>query len=166
MAACHAGHWQHPEPADFSQACGLCSGLQVRQSAGLYLKNNLKAFGSSNEQHKQFIKEALLHVLHQPQRSLRQTAGTAIASIVVQIGLAAWPELVQALITLLSASTDANALSAGLDTLYKAGWAGHCNMVLAEHTNSYCDQLMWIPWCFQLARAWVAASCMPVPSQV
>ena len=64
------------------------------------------------------MQAALLHVLPHPQRPLRQVAGTIFSVIVSMSGLASWPDLVSTIGQALQ-STDSNAVSGGLDALYK-----------------------------------------------
>ena len=119
---------------------------QVRQGAGLLLKNNLKdQYAGLAEEHKAYIKVGaptaypcllflyhfaaatlmvaslqglLLLVLAHPSRPLRQTAGT-IASVVVGAGgLAPWPQLISAISAHLQSSDD-TACDGGISTLYK-----------------------------------------------
>ncbi|GMH45796.1 hypothetical protein BSKO_13759 [Bryopsis sp. KO-2023] len=72
--------------------------VEVRQSAGLLLKNNMSGqYAAMSQQNRQYIQACLVAGMALPSRPLRQTAGTAVASIVGVAGLAAWPELLQVL---------------------------------------------------------------------
>ena len=100
---------------------------QVRQTAGLLLKNNLRvSWGGVSEELRTHIKAALLPVLGHASRPLRHTAGTCAVTIVAHAGMGAWPELVAALAEGLGAS-DMNAVEGSLDLVHKAsgrGWRG------------------------------------------
>ncbi|OWM80444.1 transportin-1 [Punica granatum] len=93
--------------------------IEVRQAAGLLLKNNLRtAFLSMNPAHQQYIKSELLPCLGSVDRHIRSTVGTII-SVVVQIGgVLGWPELLQALVTCLD-SNDLNHMEGAMDALSK-----------------------------------------------
>ncbi len=97
--------------------------LQVRQTAGLLLKNSVRlAFGGISEDFRSFIRAALLPVLGHPSRDLRHTAGTCAVTIVSHTGLGAWPELVAALAEGLGAGPgEPNRVEGALDLLYKVG---------------------------------------------
>jgi hypothetical protein len=94
--------------------------IEVRQSAGLLLKNNLRAhYASIAEDFRAFIRAALLPVLGHTSRPLRHTAGTCAVTIVNHTGLGAWPELVAALAEGLDAGADANRVEGALDLVFK-----------------------------------------------
>lgn len=94
--------------------------MEVRQTAGLLLKNNVRAhYGSIAEDFRAFIRAALLPVLGHASRPLRHTAGTCAVTIVNLTGLGAWPELVVALAEGLDAGADSNRVEGALDLLYK-----------------------------------------------
>lgn len=95
--------------------------VEVRQSAGLLLKNSVRlAYGGISEDFRSFIRAALLPVLGHPSRPLRHTAGTCAVTIVSHAGLGAWPELVAALAEGLGAGAgEPNRVEGALDTLYK-----------------------------------------------
>ena len=98
--------------------------MEVRQSAGLVLKNSLKAgFENVNPAYLAFIKSELLRCIGLPDRALRNTVGTAISTIVEQQGgrgLGAWPELLQGIVQCLE-SNDRDHTEGALDALYKVG---------------------------------------------
>ncbi|KAL6765647.1 ARM repeat-containing protein [Haematococcus lacustris] len=93
--------------------------IDVRQAAGLYLKNDLKHhFVTTTDSQRQYLKDVLLQLVAHPEKSIRQTAGTCISVVVVHAGFATWPQMVQAMQACLS-SSDLHAITGGLDTLYK-----------------------------------------------
>lgn len=95
--------------------------LQVRQSAGLLLKNSVRlAYAGISEDFRSFIRAALLPVLGHPSRPLRHTAGTCAVTIVSHAGLGAWPELVAALAGGLGAGPgELNRVEGALDLVHK-----------------------------------------------
>ena len=98
--------------------------LQVRQSAGLLLKNNLRRqYLGLSEAMRGFIRAALVQMVGHALKPLRHTAGTCIVTVVVTAGMATWPQLVPTLAERLG-SSDAHQVDGALDTLYKVGWAG------------------------------------------
>ncbi|KAJ8572148.1 hypothetical protein K7X08_008659 [Anisodus acutangulus] len=101
----------------FARAQG--KSIDIRQAAGLLLKNNLRsAFKNMPPANQQYIKSELLPSLGAADRHLRSTAGTII-SVLVQIdGVAGWPELLQALVSSLD-STDINHVEGAMDALSK-----------------------------------------------
>lgn len=101
----------------FSRAEG--KSIDIRQAAGLLLKNNLRsAFQSMPLANQQYIKSELLPSLGAADRHIRSTAGTII-SVLVQIdGVAGWPELLQALVSSLD-SSDVNHMEGAMDALSK-----------------------------------------------
>lgn len=93
--------------------------VEVRQSAGLLLKNNLKKqYQALPEAYRHYIKLSLLQSISNPSKPLRQTVGTSIAVIVGLGTLKAWPELIPACVQGLEGS-DSNALEGSLDALFK-----------------------------------------------
>ena len=93
--------------------------MEVRQAAGLLLKNNLRmAFNSLSPANQQYIKSELLPCLGAADRTIRSTVGTII-SVVVQHGkIFGWPELLQALVHCLD-SNDLNHMEGAMDAIYK-----------------------------------------------
>ncbi|XP_070052918.1 transportin-1-like isoform X2 [Nicotiana tomentosiformis] len=93
--------------------------VDIRQAAGLLLKNNLRAaFKNMPLANQQYIKSELLPSLGATDRHIRSTAGTII-SVLVQIeGFAGWPELLHALVSGLD-SNDSNHMEGGMDALSK-----------------------------------------------
>lgn len=93
--------------------------MEVRQAAGLYLKNNLRtAYKSMLPAYQQYVKSELLPCIGAADRNLRSTVGTII-SVVVQLGgVSGWPELLQALLNCLD-SNDLNHMEGAMDALSK-----------------------------------------------
>mmetsp|Transcript_18691 Transcript_18691/g.56506 ORF Transcript_18691/g.56506 Transcript_18691/m.56506 type:complete len:924 (-) Transcript_18691:2081-4852(-) len=93
--------------------------LEIRQSAGLLLKNNLKQqYAGSPPAFQEYIKASLLVAISNEARPLRQVVGTNIATIVAAAGFAGWPHLLPALVACLE-SDSLTALDGALDALYK-----------------------------------------------
>lgn len=93
--------------------------MEVRQAAGLYMKNNLRnVFNIMPPAYQQYVKSELLPCLGAADKHIRSTAGTII-SVVVQIGgILGWPELLQALVNCLD-SNDLNHMEGAMDALSK-----------------------------------------------
>ncbi|XP_038724018.1 transportin-1-like isoform X2 [Tripterygium wilfordii] len=93
--------------------------VEIRQAAGLLLKNNLRtAYKSMAPANQQYIKSELLPCLGATDRHIRSTVGT-IVSVVVQLGgILGWPELSQALVNCLD-SNDLNHMEGAMDALSK-----------------------------------------------
>ncbi|KAG6571007.1 Transportin-1, partial [Cucurbita argyrosperma subsp. sororia] len=93
--------------------------VEVRQAAGLYLKNNLRtAYKSMTPAFQQYIKTELLPCMGAADRHIRSTVGTII-SVVVQLGgILGWPELLEALVRCLD-SKDQNHMEGAMDALSK-----------------------------------------------
>ncbi|OAY80367.1 Transportin-1, partial [Ananas comosus] len=93
--------------------------VEVRQAAGLLLKNNLRAtFNSLPPPSQQYIKSELLPCLGATDRTIRSTVGTVI-SVLFQLGrVVGWPELLQALVQCLD-SNDLNHMEGAMDAIYK-----------------------------------------------
>lgn len=93
--------------------------MEVRQAAGLLLKNNLRtAYKSMVPAYQQFIKSELLPCLGAGDKHIRSTVGTII-SVVVQLGgISGWPELLQSLVSCLD-SNDLNHMEGAMDALSK-----------------------------------------------
>lgn len=93
--------------------------VEVRQAAGLLLKNNLRnAFKSMAPANQQYIKSQLLPCIGSPDKHIRTTAGTIISVIVQLAGVVGWPELLQALVIYLD-SKDLNHVEGAMDALSK-----------------------------------------------
>ncbi|XP_059653889.1 transportin-1 [Cornus florida] len=93
--------------------------LEVRQAAGLLLKNNLKtAFKSMTPAYQQYIKSELLPCLGAADRNIRSTAGTIISVLVQLGGVFGWPELLDTLVKCLD-SNELNHMEGAMDALSK-----------------------------------------------
>ncbi|KAF2297988.1 hypothetical protein GH714_006855 [Hevea brasiliensis] len=93
--------------------------VEIRQAAGLLLKNNLRsAFKSMDPAYQQYIKSELLPCLGAEDKHIRTTVGTITSVVVQQGGIIGWPELLQALIQCLD-SNDINHMEGAMDTLSK-----------------------------------------------
>ncbi|XP_042457340.1 transportin-1-like isoform X1 [Zingiber officinale] len=93
--------------------------LEVRQAAGLLLKNNLRAtFSSLSSSYRQYIKSELLPCLGASDRTIRSTVGTVISVLVQLERVAGWPELLQVLAQCL-ASNDFIHMEGAMDAIYK-----------------------------------------------
>jgi transportin-1 len=91
----------------------------VRQAAGLLLKNNARAtFSAFSSQNQQYIKAQLLPCLGATDRAIRSTVGTVVSVLFQLVGVAGWPELLQALLQCLD-SNDLNHMEGALDAIYK-----------------------------------------------
>lgn len=96
---------------------------EVRQTAGLLLKNNLKSgWRAASGVNKTFIQNALLQSLGHPVRFLRHTVGTCVSMIARAAGPTGWPEMYPVLADAIAAETasaNPNLLDGGLDAVYK-----------------------------------------------
>ncbi|KAJ0588039.1 putative importin-beta domain, armadillo-like helical, importin beta family [Helianthus annuus] len=93
--------------------------VEVRQAAGLLLKNNLKtAFKSMPVTNQEYIKAELLPCLGSADRQIRSTSGTIISAIVELGGVLGWPELLHTLVKCLD-STDLTHMEGAMDALSK-----------------------------------------------
>ncbi|WIA22073.1 hypothetical protein OEZ85_004416 [Tetradesmus obliquus] len=112
--------------------------MEVRQSAGLLLKNNLKEqYAGLSEDFRNYIKGDLLHVLCHPERVLRHTAGSITTTVVGTLGLSGWPELVVWLGASLQGSGDSAALDGALDSLAK---------IVEDHPHEMDTRLVGASW--------------------
>ncbi|KAH9321782.1 hypothetical protein KI387_016421, partial [Taxus chinensis] len=103
----------------FILARGEGKSVEVRQAAGLLLKNNLRTtFKLINPSFQQYIKSELLPCLGAPDRHLRSTVGTVVSVIVQQGRVHNWPELLQALVQCFD-SNDFNLMEGALGALSK-----------------------------------------------
>ncbi|GLT75276.1 hypothetical protein SLA2020_470120 [Shorea laevis] len=93
--------------------------VEIRQAAGLLLKNNLRtAYNSMTTSHQQYIKSELLPCLGAADRHIRSTVGTIITVVVQLGGILGWPELLQALVACLDGG-DLNHMDGAMDALFK-----------------------------------------------
>ncbi|KAL0448093.1 UNVERIFIED_CONTAM: Transportin-1, partial [Sesamum latifolium] len=101
----------------FAQAEGIS--VEVRQAAGLLLKNNIRsAFKTMPPANQQYIKSELLPCMGAADRQIRSTAGTIISTFVQIEGIVGWPELLHALVKCLD-SNDINLMEGAMDALSK-----------------------------------------------
>ncbi|KAK4422690.1 Transportin-1 [Sesamum alatum] len=101
----------------FAQAEGIS--VEVRQAAGLLLKNNIRsAFKTMPPANQQYIKSELLPCMGAADRQIRSTAGTIISTFVQIEGIVGWPELLHALVKCLD-SNDVNHMEGAMDALSK-----------------------------------------------
>lgn len=106
-------------PLQLFSFCLQVKPVEVRQAAGLLLKNNLRvSFKTMAAANQQYIKAALLPCLGSPDRHIRTTTGSIITVIVQLVGVVGWPELLQALLTFLD-SSDLNQVEGAMDALSK-----------------------------------------------
>ncbi|URD95428.1 hypothetical protein MUK42_30808 [Musa troglodytarum] len=99
--------------------CLLGKSLEVRQAAGLLLKNNLRTtFSSLSSSYRQYIKSELLPCLGASDRTVRSTVGTVVSVLLQLEKVAGWPELLEALAQCL-ASNDFNHMEGAMDAIYK-----------------------------------------------
>ncbi|KAL2543633.1 Transportin-1 [Forsythia ovata] len=93
--------------------------VEVRQAAGLLLKNNLRsAFETMPPANQHYIKSELLPCMGASDRQIRSTAGTIISAFVQIGGVVGWPELLHALVKCLD-SNDPNHMEGAMDALSK-----------------------------------------------
>lgn len=93
--------------------------MEVRQAAGLLLKNNLRqAFKTMPLANQQYVKSVTLPCMGAVDRQIRSTAGTIISTMVQIGGVAGWPELLHALVKCLD-SNDVNHMEGAMDALSK-----------------------------------------------
>lgn len=99
------------------------SPLEVRQSAGLLLKNNLRgAYAAAPPEFKVYIRTLLLPCLAASNKAIRHTAGTIVSVIVGAAGMAEWPELIKAMMEVLGSlagESCGHEVDGVLDALYK-----------------------------------------------
>lgn len=107
--------------------------VEVRQAAGLLLKNNLKAsYNSLPPAYQQYIKAELLPCLGAPDRNLRSTVGTVISVVVQEGHIQGWPEIFQAISQCLK-SNDYNHMEGALDAFSKV------------HFSLFTPIVFWLP---------------------
>jgi len=103
----------------FIFSSGESYSVEVRQSAGLLLKNNLKtAFLTTAPEFQAFIKHHVLRSLGTDNPNIRSTTGTIVSVIAVTGGIANWPEMTMAVAQCLY-SEDPNHMEGALDALFK-----------------------------------------------
>lgn len=137
--------------------------VEVRQAAGLLLKNNLRAtFNSLPPSSQQYIKSELLPCLGATDRTIRTTVGTVI-SVLFQLGrVVAWPELLQALVRCLD-SNDLNHMEGAMDAIYKVSFSlvFLCALIAARfiiqesyHQQLCCLCIILLAFFFPLANSY------------
>ncbi|KAL3647214.1 Transportin-1 [Castilleja foliolosa] len=93
--------------------------VEVRQAAGLLLKNNLRsAFKTMPPENQHYMKLELLSCIGAPDKHIRTTTGTIISTYVQIGGVAGWPELLDAFVKCLD-SNDVNHIEGAMDALSK-----------------------------------------------
>ncbi|KAL6844249.1 hypothetical protein ACP4OV_025922 [Aristida adscensionis] len=103
----------------FLLARGEGKSIEVRQAAGLLLKNNLRTtFGSMTPPSQQYIKTELLPCIGAANRAIRSTVGTVISVLFQIVGVTGWIELFQALHKCLD-SNDLDHMEGAMDAIYK-----------------------------------------------
>ncbi|XP_065881178.1 transportin-1-like [Euphorbia lathyris] len=101
----------------FARAQGTA--VEIRQAAGLLLKNNLRStFASVDPAYQHYIKSELLPCLGATDKHIRCTVGTIISVVIQQVRILGWPDLLQALIQCLD-SNDINHMEGAMDALSK-----------------------------------------------
>ena len=117
-----ARSWQqlhYPDLNVFLLARGQGCSFEVRQAAGLLLKNNLIADSVSiPPSSQQYIKSELLPCIGATSRAIRSTVGTVISVLFQNFQFAGWIELFQALEQCLY-SDDLDQMEGAMDVLYK-----------------------------------------------
>ena len=92
---------------------------EIRQTAGLLLKNNLKTgWTSMRPEFRGYIQRALLPGLGHASRFLRQTVGTAVSIIARAAGPTEWPDVYPALVQCIESGNE-HLVDGGLDAIYK-----------------------------------------------
>ncbi|TVU16727.1 hypothetical protein EJB05_40304 [Eragrostis curvula] len=93
--------------------------IEVRQAAGLLLKNNLRTtFSSMPPPSQQYVKSELLPCIGAANRSIRSTVGTVISVLFQIVRVAGWIELFQALHKCLD-SDDLDHMDGAMDAIFK-----------------------------------------------
>lgn len=95
--------------------------VDLRQVAGLLLKTNLSKIVETiapKSPQMLHIKQLLLDAISDPSPVIRNTASSCISVLVLGQGLKGWDDLLQKLVSLLSAK-DSNVVDGAMNTLYK-----------------------------------------------
>lgn len=93
--------------------------IEVRQSAGLLLKNLIRShYNAITSDSRLIIKSVLITVMSHKVKALRQTAGSCIVTLICLEGLSGFPELLPVAFQALE-SGDIVTAEGALDTLYK-----------------------------------------------
>ncbi|CAA0820530.1 Transportin-1 [Striga hermonthica] len=105
----------------FILARGEGKSVEVRQAAGLLLKNNLRSASKTMPPaNRHYIKLELLSCMGAPDKQIRSTVGSIISTFVQIGGVSDWPELLHALVKCLD-SNDVNHIEGAMDALSKIG---------------------------------------------
>lgn len=103
----------------FILARGEGKSIEVRQAAGLLLKNNLRTtFISMQPSSQHYVKSELLPCIGATNRAIRSTVGTVISVLFQIVRVAGWIELFQALHKCLE-SNDLDHMEGAMDAIYK-----------------------------------------------
>jgi hypothetical protein len=93
--------------------------IEVRQAAGLLLKNNLRTtYISMQSSSQHYVKSELLPCIGATNRAIRSTVGTVISVLFQIVRVAGWIELFQALHKCLE-SNDLDHMEGAMDAIYK-----------------------------------------------
>ena len=103
---------------------------EIRVSAGLSLKNNLKYYDKFPDEVKIYIKQQILRTIADPSQNVRKTAGTIISSI-ARMDILDWPDLIENLTNALD-SKDGQLLDGVFLTL---------SMIFEDCSQHICDNI-------------------------
>jgi len=114
--------------------------INIRQAAGLLLKNNLKStYPLIHPQHIQYIKAEVLPCLGSPDFGVRTTVGTIVSVVMQQGTFQGWLEVLQALLQCLD-SDEYNHVEGALGVLFKV----QCSFssYLEQHDDALLDLVL------------------------
>jgi transportin-1 len=127
----------------FASGDGLS--VEVRQSAGLLLKNNVRNhFSSFQPEAKAVVKIALLNMMGNDVKPLRQTAGSCIASMIGVEGFQGWPEVLGG-VTAAIESGELLKIEGAVDMLYKLAEEQPAQMEMSLDGNGQTASDVLIP---------------------
>lgn len=93
---------------------------ELRQAAGLILKNNIRtSFSHIPEVSLTHIKQVVVNALSDPVIYIRNTAGSLVTSIVTHIQLELWPDLINRLVALMDSKDNLFAVQGAVDAVLK-----------------------------------------------
>lgn len=95
--------------------------MDVRQVAGLLLKNTLRHAGAIPPSSVDYVKTQLLLTIGAADQGVRKTVGSAISTLLEGGGVAGWPEILEAMVRCLD-SGDYNHMEGAMDALSKVGF--------------------------------------------